>query len=91
MQTADHTTRNFHRHFITPVRATNAQAHVMTAQPVIGSFVIDVEKLNRLMVFSSQLIEMGPQRVNAALFYDKFQFDFLCHSPVLSVASQPRQ
>ncbi|MNT77826.1 hypothetical protein D3C72_2169850 [compost metagenome] len=72
MQTAHHTPGNFHRHFIAPVRTTDAQPHIVTTQPVIRRFVIDIEELHRLVVLAGQLIQMVTQRINAARFDDKF-------------------
>ena len=38
-----HPAGNFQRHFITPLVAADAQPHIVTTQPVIGGFVINVQ------------------------------------------------
>ena len=71
MQAAYHATADFHGHFVTPVNATDAQATVMTAQPQVLRFVIDVLQLHRRMMLTGQLMQMSSQRINTAAFNDK--------------------
>ena len=71
MQAAYHATTDFHGHLVTPVNATDAQATVMTAQPQVLRFVIDVLQLHRRMMLTGQLMQMSSQRINTAAFNDK--------------------
>ena len=71
MQTAHNATGDFHRHLVAPVRAADAQAHIMTTQPVVRRFVIDIEQLYGFMVFAGQRLQMLAERVNAVFFDDK--------------------
>ncbi|MNP79230.1 hypothetical protein D3C76_1770210 [compost metagenome] len=71
MQAADHATADFHGHLITPVHAADAQTPVVTAQPQVLGFVIDVEQLHRRVMLAVQLMQVISQRVNAAAFNDK--------------------
>ena len=71
MQTAHHATGDFHRHLVAPVRTTDAQAHIVVAQPVVRRFVIDVEQLYGFMVLAGQRIQMLAERVSAVFFDDK--------------------
>ncbi len=72
MQTADHAAGDFHRHHVAPVRAADAQPHIVVAQPVVRRFVVDVEQLYGFMVLAGEGIQMLTECVNAVFFDDKF-------------------
>ncbi|VGO88318.1 hypothetical protein SB00610_00018 [Klebsiella quasipneumoniae subsp. similipneumoniae] len=79
VQAAHHPTGDFQRHFITPLIAADAQPHVVTTQPVIGGFVINVQQLARGRMFRLERIELLAQRLYPILSDDKLKFDFLSH------------
>ena len=79
VQAAHHPTGDFQRHLITPLIAADAQPHVVTTQPVIGGFVINVQQLARGRMFRLERIELLAQRLYPILSDDKLKFDFLSH------------
>ncbi|CCK17988.1 hypothetical protein BN136_3998 [Cronobacter universalis NCTC 9529] len=87
MQPAGRAASHFHGHFITAIIAADTQPHIVTAQLVVGGFVVDVDQLAGGAVFSLKGVQRGAQRVNLFRVDDKFEFDFLSHVSALLVGS----
>lgn len=52
MQAARHASGNFHGHFVMTVFTANTQPHIMTTQPRIRRFVVNIQQLAGCMMLS---------------------------------------
>ena len=71
MQAARHLSGNFHGHFVMTVFTANTQPHIVTTQPRIRRFVVNIQQLHGVMVLAAQRIEMVTQRLNGTVINNK--------------------
>ena len=57
MQAARHPSGNFHGHFVMTILTTNTQPHIVTTQPRIRRFVVDIQQLTGRMMLTPQRIQ----------------------------------
>ena len=72
MQSAHHAPGDFQGHFILTTIATDAQSHIVTAQPVIRRFIVNIEQLTRRRVLGIKRVKVLAQCFHAAVGDDKF-------------------
>ena len=72
MQSAHHAPGDFQGHFILTAIATDAQSHIVTAQPVIRRFIVNIEQLTRRRVLGIKRVKVLAQCFHAAVGDDKF-------------------